>query len=92
LADGFSCRQQIEQTTDRRGLHIAQLAHLAMQQEEQESDGPSAYPERDYLDRNRPARGASPRSRRRLWITGLIALGLGLYFMRRRGQRKSIAR
>jgi Fe-S oxidoreductase len=94
LADGFSCRQQIEQTTDRRGLHIAQLAHLAMQQEEKESggDGPSAYPERDYLDRNRPARGTSRRSPRPLWITGLVALGLVLYFMRRRSQRKSSAR
>ncbi|MGD9726122.1 MAG: (Fe-S)-binding protein [Nitrospiraceae bacterium] len=93
LADGFSCRQQIEQTTDRRGLHIAQLAHMAMQQEQETGgDGASAYPERDYLDRNRPARDTSRRSPLPLWITGLVALGLVLYFMRRREQRKSSAR
>ncbi len=93
LADGFSCRQQIEQTTDRRGLHIAQLAHMSMQQEQETGgDGPSAYPEREYLERNQPASVTSCGSRRPLWITGFVVLGLVVYFLRRRGRRKTRAR
>ena len=34
IADGFSCREQIAQTTDRRGLHLAQVIQLAMHQDE----------------------------------------------------------
>ncbi|HET8599885.1 MAG TPA: FAD-binding and (Fe-S)-binding domain-containing protein [Segeticoccus sp.] len=30
LADGFSCREQIEQNTDRQALHLAQVLDLAM--------------------------------------------------------------
>jgi hypothetical protein len=29
IADGFSCREQIEQGTDRRALHLAQVLQLA---------------------------------------------------------------
>jgi FAD/FMN-containing dehydrogenase/Fe-S oxidoreductase len=30
ITDGFSCREQIRQTTDRRALHIAQVVQMAM--------------------------------------------------------------
>jgi FAD/FMN-containing dehydrogenase/Fe-S oxidoreductase len=30
IADGFSCREQIEQTTDKHALHIAQVLQMAM--------------------------------------------------------------
>jgi Fe-S oxidoreductase len=30
VTDGFSCREQIRQTTDRRALHIAQIVQMAM--------------------------------------------------------------
>jgi len=30
LADGFSCRGQIEQATSRRGLHLAQVIQMAL--------------------------------------------------------------
>jgi FAD/FMN-containing dehydrogenase/Fe-S oxidoreductase len=30
IADGFSCREQIEQQTDREGLHTAQVLHMAI--------------------------------------------------------------
>ncbi len=30
IADGFSCREQIAQTTDRRALHLAEVLHLAL--------------------------------------------------------------
>ena len=33
IADGFSCREQIEQTTGRRALHLAELLQLALANE-----------------------------------------------------------
>jgi Fe-S oxidoreductase len=47
IADGFSCREQISQTTDRRALHIAQVLKMA-------HDGAGRatgeqYPERNYI-------------------------------------------
>jgi Fe-S oxidoreductase/FAD/FMN-containing dehydrogenase len=32
VADGYSCREQIAQTTDRHALHLTEVIHLAMQQ------------------------------------------------------------
>jgi FAD/FMN-containing dehydrogenase/Fe-S oxidoreductase len=49
LADGFSCRTQIEQATDRRALHLADLIEMAA------ADGirgPAGdFPERQYVSR-----------------------------------------
>src|SRR5262249_35649371 len=44
LADGFSCRQQIEQGTKRRGLHLAQALQMAIRHGEAGIAGD--YPER----------------------------------------------
>jgi Fe-S oxidoreductase len=49
LADGFSCRQQIEQTTDRRGLHLAEALHLAFLNEHPPTVEMDDAPERAYL-------------------------------------------
>lgn len=32
IADGFSCREQIVQTTDRQALHLAEVIHMAIEQ------------------------------------------------------------
>ncbi len=46
LADGFSCREQIRQTTDRQALHLAQVLQMAMRQG---PGGPTGdYPEAGY--------------------------------------------
>jgi Fe-S oxidoreductase len=47
LADGFSCRSQIEQTTDRRALHLAQVLQMALH--EGAGGPPGDLPERDYV-------------------------------------------
>ncbi len=47
LADGFSCKTQIEQATNRHGLHLAQVLQMAMREGR---EGPRGmYPERGYL-------------------------------------------
>ena len=38
IANGFSCREQISQTTDREALHLAQVLRMALQQEESTSN------------------------------------------------------
>jgi FAD/FMN-containing dehydrogenase/Fe-S oxidoreductase len=74
VADGFSCRQQIDQGTNRKALHAAEVLHMALQQEgELERDG--MYPEKEYLRRHQTL--GTPRRVLPLLISGgLIALGL----------------
>jgi len=47
IADGFSCREQIRQTTDRRALHLSQVLGMAINEGPR---GPAGnYPERAYI-------------------------------------------
>jgi hypothetical protein len=48
IANGFSCRQQIEQTTGRKALHIAEVLRMALREEGKEPAAERA-PERDRL-------------------------------------------
>jgi FAD/FMN-containing dehydrogenase/Fe-S oxidoreductase len=48
IADGFSCREQIAQTTDRRALHAADVLRMAASGDSDAS--PDNYPERAYVD------------------------------------------
>ncbi|WP_273886830.1 FAD-binding and (Fe-S)-binding domain-containing protein [Rubrobacter naiadicus] len=48
IADGFSCKTQVEQGTDRRPLHLAQVIKMALDHGEEGPGG--AYPERAYPD------------------------------------------
>ena len=68
VADGFSCREQIDQTTDRRALHPAQVLQMALH------DGAGAakeqYPERRYPDHDAQATAAGRRQ------AGLVGVGL----------------
>jgi FAD/FMN-containing dehydrogenase/Fe-S oxidoreductase len=63
IADGFSCREQIAQLTDRSALHTAELLSLAMKNPESTS---ADYPERQIT---RPRERARKRS---MWKAGLI--------------------
>jgi hypothetical protein len=55
MADGFSCREQIAQLTDRHALHPAQVIQMALR----EGSRPAgAYPEAPYLAQ--PAEGLEP--------------------------------
>jgi FAD/FMN-containing dehydrogenase/Fe-S oxidoreductase len=47
VADGFSCREQIRQTTDREALHFAQVLKMAI---DASPHGPAGnYPEKSYV-------------------------------------------
>ena len=47
IADGFSCREQIRQTTDRVPMHLSQVLQMALRERGQQRR--AAYPERDYV-------------------------------------------
>lgn len=67
VADGFSCREQIAQTTDRRALHLAEVLQMALQGKNLAAH--SAYPEREV--QSLPASAT-----RRLTL--LAAIGVGM--------------
>ena len=47
IADGFSCREQIAQTTDRQALHPAQVLKMALDDRDQPKTDP--LPELRYM-------------------------------------------
>jgi Fe-S oxidoreductase len=74
IADGFSCREQIQQQTDRNALHMAEVLHMALR-EKQFMGTP--YPEK-YIERNKLRKTTTGRTVVLLSIlaAGLIAAGL----------------
>jgi Fe-S oxidoreductase len=55
IADGFSCREQVQHATRRHGLHLAEVLHLALHPER----APKAYPERLYVRQMRSPNGTA---------------------------------
>jgi FAD/FMN-containing dehydrogenase/Fe-S oxidoreductase len=72
VAAGFSCRSQIEQTTNRRALHLAQVIQLAR-------DHRTGGPRGPYPERAAAPKPSTPRSRKasRVALAGASALALG---------------
>ena len=79
IADGFSCREQILQQTERKGLHLAQVLQMALRGDRNQ---PSALPEREYADVGKtPALPLAV-------IAGTAAIGsAGLWWAARRRDR-----
>lgn len=50
IADGFSCREQIEQLTGRKGLHTAQVLQMALHENGGSPQAALDYPERKYVN------------------------------------------
>jgi hypothetical protein len=53
VADGFSCREQISQTTGRKALHLAQVLELARRAQKEKLT--LEYPEEDFWPKEKPA-------------------------------------
>jgi hypothetical protein len=71
VADGFSCRCQIEHGTDRRALHLAEVLQMAARQGSRADEGP--YPEIGHVQ-VRP-RGLSKPAAAAVLAGGLLAAG-----------------
>ncbi|HUZ60859.1 MAG TPA: FAD-binding and (Fe-S)-binding domain-containing protein [Hanamia sp.] len=50
ISNGYSCREQIEQMTDREGMHIAQVLQMALHENGRSEDTAENFPERKYVD------------------------------------------
>ncbi|HZB96689.1 MAG TPA: FAD-linked oxidase C-terminal domain-containing protein, partial [Herpetosiphonaceae bacterium] len=84
IADGFSCREQIAQTTDRRALHLAQVVQMALHGDGKEPA--QAYPER-HAGQRRPPRRATALRRFALAGAGVILAGGAVLWLREQAAR-----
>jgi Fe-S oxidoreductase len=79
MADGFSCREQISQQTDREALHLAEVIQLARLQ----GDTPGEPPEARIVKRRKTAR----RNARLRAATALALIAGGTVFLARQFRR-----
>jgi hypothetical protein len=85
VADGFSCREQIAQETDRHALHLAEVLQMALRESTESPEGiplfdaaPWHYPEDAWV---RPHDAAIQRSMKRTGLAvACIAAGAALLF------------
>jgi FAD/FMN-containing dehydrogenase/Fe-S oxidoreductase len=80
MADGFSCKEQIAQETNRHALHLAEVLQMGLRPEKQAR----MYPERHFIE---PRKAAQKQSMIRAAVVFLGALSLvtaGLIWARRR--------
>jgi FAD/FMN-containing dehydrogenase/Fe-S oxidoreductase len=81
LADGFSCKEQIAQQTNRHGLHLAEVLKLGL--DGRNKPQPLMFPEQQFVGPRKAAQKASM-VRAGLVTVGSIALALsGLLWMKR---------
>jgi Fe-S oxidoreductase len=88
IADGFSCREQIAQTTDRRALHLAQVMQMALREGPRSgpSRGGTDYPERNYFMPRSFHQGIQTKEIAVVAGAGLLIAG-GLLWMLKRKRR-----
>lgn len=80
IADGFSCREQIQQQTNRKGLHLAQVLQMALRENGKPSN--TSLPEKKYVDgmKLRPPH----KTRNRILYTAAFAAGwLAVYLLKK---------
>ncbi|MHB0776445.1 FAD-binding and (Fe-S)-binding domain-containing protein [Halomonas sp. WWR20] len=83
ITNGFSCREQIAQTTPRRALHIAEVLRMAMDSAKGPQAGP---PEQGIVERRAQAQRQS--NRRAATMAGIaVAAGVWLWTLQHRHQR-----
>ena len=81
IADGFSCREQIAQTTDRQALHLSEVIQMAIHAGPSGPDG--AYPEAVRIRRQRAEVEGSMR-RAGLAIAGAATVSALLWWLLRK--------
>ncbi|MGA8312479.1 MAG: FAD-linked oxidase C-terminal domain-containing protein [Terriglobales bacterium] len=84
IADGFSCREQIAQGTDRQALHLAEVISMALQgvalQEASTPEG--SHPEKPQVDRRQAALDRSMK-RAGLGVAAIVAGAALLWWLRK---------
>jgi FAD/FMN-containing dehydrogenase/Fe-S oxidoreductase len=81
IANGFSCREQIAQGTDRQALHLSEVLQMALHEGPSGPDG--SYPEK-HLVRLREEGVRRSMRRTSLAVAGLAASGTLLWYLARK--------
>ncbi len=76
IADGFSCREQIAQGTDRQALHLAQVLQMALHSQDKPQLGD--YPEKEFCQDGQEAGGLRHLVKT---LTGVSLLAVGAGFI-----------
>ncbi|HZZ63977.1 MAG TPA: FAD-linked oxidase C-terminal domain-containing protein, partial [Candidatus Baltobacteraceae bacterium] len=84
VADGFSCREQIMQTTDRRALHPAEVMALALREPAGQVSR-EQYPEREFIPDERARRTKTILAGYSAIAVGAVAVTLVIWGLRRAG-------
>jgi Fe-S oxidoreductase len=82
IADGFSCRTQIEQRTHRRALHVAQVLAMAIEDGPGGRPGPEPPEHRSCSERAAAVRASVVRAGAALLVAG-VALAATRWLLRR---------
>jgi Fe-S oxidoreductase len=69
IADGFSCREQIDQETNRKAMHLAQVLQMGLHE-----NRAMQFPERKYVDGM--ALKDPHKTRNNLLLLGVVGLGI----------------
>jgi FAD/FMN-containing dehydrogenase/Fe-S oxidoreductase len=81
IADGFSCREQISQCTNRHALHLAEVIHMAARDGSGGIEG--QFPERAQVE-SRQMQLSQSMTRAGLGVAGMVAGGALLWALNRR--------
>ena len=81
IADGFSCREQIAQGTDRQAFHLAEVLQMALREGPEGIPGP--YPEK-YAVREREAEIRRSMRKASLAVAGVAGAAALLWGVARR--------
>lgn len=82
ISDGFSCREQIEQETKRKGMHLAQVLQMALH----EKNSATSFPEKKYVD---GMALKNPHKRRnKLLLLGALATSVAIFIMLKKKQER----
>lgn len=75
VTDGFSCREQIEQTTDRKAVHLAEVMQLALRNRHESIN--AEYPEQKYFANGNSASLSKAEAAILIGAGALVAGGIG---------------
>jgi Fe-S oxidoreductase len=81
VADGFSCREQIEQSTDRKALHLAQVLQMALHEGPGGPEG--ELPEQEYVETPPPADFGRTVRHVGVFVGGALLFAAGVAVLRR---------
>lgn len=83
IADGFSCKEQIAQETNRHALHLAEVLQMGLR-----GDAPTMLPEKEIVNARKVAQKKSM-VRAGIATLSIIGMGIaaGMFWKRRNGSR-----